>query len=358
MIVLVKSHWGKHYRSFKRTAKHARNTASEIRSFVGGLDFSPLPDTLSEEQGRVKVKSAKASAREQRSSDLGRARDLLQVERDRAVRKMYKMATSDDGADIRGTKYDPLGKSAIGRVTLKNAARELERLSEFNNSDSVWYYSDRKGNPISAKDVRRYRDAVRRYNEDIDAYERSVAGTKLPYMGDVTVGDWIRDFRPSRSYLPGGSHYALERMNPNKRTVNFESAEAMREKTKVVLDSLSKAAKQEKLTAAKQQIAAMLDVIGDPELFDILTDIPDDVLWLMWTVNGDFANQLSLMYEAAKEGYYDRKRAGYDLWYDDVEEADSSIKSLLKEIKQVKIKPEDDFSGSPINKRKARKGRR
>ena len=64
------------------------------------------------------------------------------------------------------------------------------------------------------------------------------------------------------------------------------------------------------------------------------------------------------MYEAAKEGYFDRRRAGYDLWYDDVEEADSSIKSLLKEIKQVKIKPEDDFSGSPINKRKTRKGRR
>ena len=358
MIVLVKSHWGKHYRSFQRGAKSVRNTAADIRSFVGGLDLNPLPDTLSEEQGNVKVKSAKTSAREQHRSDLDKARDLLQVERDRAVHKMYRMATSDDGADIRGTKYDPLGKSSIGKVSLRNAARELERLSEFNNSDSVWYYSDRKGNPISAKDVRRYRDAVRRYNEDIDAYERSVAGTKLPYMGDVTVGDWIRDFRPSRSYLPGGSHYALERMNPDKRTVNFESAEAMREKTNAVLDSLSKAAKQEKLAAAKQQIAAMLDIIGDPELFDILIYIPDDVLWLMWTVNGDFANQLSLMYEAAKEGYFDRKRAGYDLWYDDVEEAESSIKSLLKDIKQVKIEPEDDFSGSPINKRKARKGRR
>lgn len=358
MIGLVKSHWGKHYRSFKRGAKHAGNTASKIRDFVGGLDFSPLPDTLSEEQSDVKVKSAKASAREQHRSDLDRARDLLQVERDRAVRKMYKMATSDDGADIRGTKYDPLGKSAIGRVTLKNAARELERLSEFNNSDSVWYYADKNGDPISARDVRRYRDAVKRYNADIEAYEKSVAGTKLPYMGDVTVGDWIRDFRPSRAYLPGGSHYALERMNPDKRTTNFESAEAMREKTDKVLDSLSKAAKQEKLTAAKQQIAAMLDVIGDPELYDILTDIPDDVLWLMWTVNGDFANQLSLMYEAAKEGYYDRKRAGQDLWYDDVEEANSSIKSLLNDIKNVKIKPEDDFSGSPINKRKSRKGRR
>ena len=358
MIGLVKSHWGKHYRSFKRGAKSVRNTADSIRSFVSGLDFNPLPDTLSEEQGKVKVKSAKTTAREQHRSDLDRARDLLQGERDRAIRKMYKMATSDDGADIRGTKYDPLGKSAIGKVTLKNAARELERLSEFNNSDSVWYYSDRKGDPISAKDVRRYRDAVRRYNADIDAYEKSVAGTKLPYMGDVSVGDWIRDFRPKKTYLAGGSHYALERMNPDKRPSNFESAMAMREKTNAVLDSLTKKAKQEKLTNAKKQIAAMLDVIGDPELYDILTEIPDDVLWLMWTVNGDFANQLSLMYEAVKEGYYDRKRAGQDLWYDDVEEADSSIKSLLKDLKNVKIKPEDDFSGSPINKRKSRKGRR
>ena len=358
MIGLVRSHWGKHYRSFKRGAKHVRNTADSIRSFVGSLDFNPLPDTLSEEQGKVKVKSAKTTAREQHHSDLDRARDLLQVERDRAIRKMYKMATSDDGADIRGTKYDPLGKSTVGRVTLKNAARELERLSEFNNSDSVWYYRDRKGDPISAKDVRRYRDAVRRYNADIDAYEKSVAGTKLPYMGDVSVGDWIRDFRPKKTYLAGGSHYALERMNPDKRPSNFESATAMREKTNAVLDSLTKKAKQEKLTNAKKQIAAMLDVIGDPELYDILTEIPDDVLWLMWTVNGDFANQLSLMYEAVKEGYYDRKRAGQDLWYDDVEEADSSIKSLLKDLKNVKIKPEDDFSGSPINKRKSRKGRR
>lgn len=358
MIGLVKSHWGKHYRSFKRGAKHVRNTAADIRDFVGGLDFSPLPDTLSEEQGKVKVKSAKASAREQHRSDLDRARDLLQIERDRAVRKMYKMAISDDGADIRGTKYDPLGKSAVGKVTLKNAARELERLSEFNNSDSVWYYSDRKGNPISAKDVRRYRDAVRRYNEDIDAYERSVAGTKLPYLGDVTVGDWIRDFRPKKTYLSGGSHYALERMNPDKRTVNFESDVAMREKTNQVLESITHKGKQNKLTQAKRQIAAMLDVIGDPELYDILTDIPDDVLWLMWTVSADFANNLSLQYEAAKEGYFDKRRAGYDLYYEDVEDSNSEIKSLLNEIKTINIKPEDDFSGSPINKRKSRKGRR
>ena len=358
MIVLVKSHWGKHYRSFKRGAKHVRNTASEIRDFVGGLDFSPLPDTLSEEQGKVKVKSAKASAREQHRSDLDRARDLLQVERDRAVRKMYRMATSDDGADIRGTKYDPLGKSAVGKVTLKNAARELERLSEFNNSDSVWYYSDRKGNPISARDVRRYRDAVRRYNADIDEYEKSVGGTRLPYMGDATVGDWIRDFRPKKTYLSGGSHYALERMNPDKRTVNFESDVAMREKTSQVLESLTRKGKQNRLTQAKRQIAAMLDVIGDPELYDILTDIPDDVLWLMWTVNADFANNLSLQYEAAKEGYFDRRRAGDDLYYEDVEDSNSEIKSLLNEIKTINIKPEDDFSGSPINKRKSRKGRR
>ena len=358
MIGLVKSHWGKHYRSFKRGAKHVRNTASEIRDFVGGLDFSPLPDTLSEEQGKVKVKSAKASARERHRSDLDRARDLLQVERDRAVRKMYRMATSDDGADIRGTKYDPLGKSAVGKVTLKNAARELERLSEFNNSDSVWYYADRKGNPISARDVRRYRDAVRRYNADIDEYEKSVGGTRLPYMGDATVGDWIRDFRPKKTYLSGGSHYALERMNPDKRTVNFESDVAMREKTNQVLESLTRRGKQNKLTQAKRQIAAMLDTIGDPELYDILTDIPDDVLWLMWTVNSDFANNLSLQYEAAKEGYFDRRRAGDDLYYEDVEDSNSEIKSLLNEIKTINIKPEDDFSGSPINKRRSRKGRR
>lgn len=355
---MVKSHWGKHYRSFRRGAKRAGNTAASIRDFVGSLHFDPLPDTLSAEQGTVKVKSAKASSREQHRSELDKARELLQGERDRAIRKMYKMATSDDGADIRGTKYDPIGKSSVGRVTLKNAVKELERLSEFNNSGSVWYYSDKKGNPISAKDVRRYREAVKRYNADIAAYEKSVSGTKLPYMGDVTVGDWIRDFRPSRTYLPGGSHYALEKMNPDKRTVNFESAEAMREKTNKVLDSLTKEGKQKKLTAAKKQIAAMLDVIGDPELYDILTDIPDDVLWLMWTVNADFANQLSLIYEAAKEGYYDKKRAGQDLWYDDVEEANSSIKSLLNDIQTIKIKPEDDFSGSPINKRKSRKRRR
>ena len=193
---------------------------------------------------------------------------------------------------------------------------------------------------------------------DVDDYEKSVGGTRLPYLGDATVGDWIRDFRPKKTYLAGGSHYSLERMNPEKRTINFESAEAMREKTSKVLESLTKRGKQYKLTQAKKQIAAMLDVIGDPELYDILTDIPDDVLWLMWTVNADFANNLSLQYEAAKEGYFDKRRAGEDLYYEDVEDSNSEIKSLLKEINIINIKPEDDFSGSPINKRKSRKGRR
>ena len=352
---MVKSHWAKHYRSFKRGAKRVGNTAADVRNFIGGLSLD-VPDTLGEmSSGPIKLGSTKADLKRLHRSELEKARDLLQGERDRAIRKMYKMATSRDGADIRGTKYDPVGKSAVGKVTLRNATRELERLSEFNNSDSVWYFADSKGNPISAKDVRRYRHAVQRYNDDIAAYERSVSGTKLPYMGDITVGDWIRDFRPSKTYLGNGSHYALERMNPNKRTIHFDSAEAMREKTTSILDNLSKAAKAEKLTAAKQQIAIMLDVIGDPALYDILTDIPEDVLWLMWTVNGDFANQLSLMYEAAKEGYFDKRRANEDVWYDDVENAHAETLSLLEDIKSVKIRPEDDFSGSPINKRRNRR---
>lgn len=355
---MVRSKWGQHYRAFKRGAKRVGNTAEEIREFVGGLNLSnlALPDTLGEmSSGSVKTGSMRADARNRRNSELSQARELLQIERDRAVHKMYKMATSPDGADIRGTKFDPLGKSSVGRVTLKNAARELERLSEFNNSNSVWYYSDSKGNPISAKDVRRYRDAVRRYNDDISAYEASVSGTKLPYMGDATVGDWIRDFRPKKTYLGGGSHYAMERMNPDKRTIHFDSAESMREKTSNILNNITKAAKANRLTQAKKQIAEMVDVIGDSRLYDILTDIPDDVLWLMWTVNGDFANQLSLMYEAAKDGYFDKRRANEDIWYDDAEEAHSGILSLLKDIKSVNIRPEDDFSGSPINKRRNRR---
>ena len=355
---MVKSHWGKHYRSFKRGVGHVRNTAGVIRDFVSSVDLSvpDVPDTLGAEASTERARSAGSSRAAARRDDLAKARDLLQVERDRAVRKIYKMATSDDGADIRGTKYDPIGKSAVGRVTLKNAAKELERLSEFNNSSSVWYYRDKNGGAIPAKTVRRYREAVLRYNADIDSYERSVSGTKLPYMGDMTVGDWIRDFKPQKQYLPGGSHYALERMNPDKRPSNFEDVDAMVAKTRAVEASLTKAAKAGRLTAAKQQVAAMLDVIGDPELYDILTEIPDDVLWLMWTVNGDFANQLSLMYEAAKEGYNDQKANGEDIWYDEYENAGSSIKSLLKEIKSIKIKPEDDFSASPVNKR--RKGTR
>lgn len=356
---MVKSHWGKHYRSFKRGARHVRNTAGAIRDFVSSIDPSvpDVPDTLGAEASTERVRSAGSSRVAARRDELSRARDLLQVERDRAMRKIYKMATSDDGADIRGTKYDPIGRSAVGRVTLKNAAKELERLSEFNNSSSVWYYRDKNGGAIPAKTVRRYREAVLRYNADIDRYEQSVGGTKLPYMGDMTVGDWIRDFRPSRQYLPGGSHYALERMNPDKRPSNFEDADSMTAKASAVIESLSKRSKAKRLTNAKQQIAAMLDVIGDPELYDVLTDIPDDVLWLMWTVNGDFSNQLSLMYEASKEGYSERRRAGYDIWYDEYENADSSLKSLLKEIKSINIKPEDDFSASPVNKRSKRSRR-
>lgn len=356
---MVRSKWGQHYRAAKHGVKRIRNTAGEIREFIGGLNASPslgLPDTLGEmSSGPAKMGSVKVDARRQRRSELEQARDLLQVERDRAIRKMRRIASSEDGADIRGTKFDPLGKSAIGRVTLKNAARELERLSEFNNSDSIWYYADSKGNPISAKDVRRYRDAVRRYNEDIDAYEASVGGTRLPYMGDATVGDWIRDFRPKKTYLGGGSHYALERMNPDKRTIYFESPEALQEKTNKVLKNLTRAGKQEKLTNAKKQMAAMIDVIGDAQLIDILTDIPDDVLWLMWTVNADFANQLSIMYEAAKEGYFEKRRANEDVWYDDAENAQSDLHSLLDNIHSIQIMPEDDFSGSPINKRRTRR---
>ena len=351
---MVKSQWGKHYRAFKRAGRHVRNTASTINAFLSGGNLG-LPDTLSQEAASVKTGSVRTVRNLEHRSELDTARGLLQVERDRAIRKMYKMAISLDGADIRGTKYDPLGKSAVGRVTLKNARKELERLNEFNNSSSVWYHTDHKGNIVSDRDVRRYRDAVRRYNADIDAYERSVSGTKIPFLGDATVGDWIRDFRPKKTYLHGGSSYTLERMNENKRVSSFESAEAMRASTEKILHGLTAKGKQERLTSAKQQIAAMLDVIGDPELYDILTDIPDDVLWLMWTVNDHFANQISLMYEAVKEGYYERKNAGQDLWYNDVEDANAEIKSLLKEIKTIKIMPEDDFSGSPINKRAARR---
>ena len=51
------------------------------------------------------------------------------------------------------------------------------------------------------------------------------------------------------------------------------------------------------------------------------------------------------------------KARGEDIWYDDYENADSSIKSMLSDFKNIKIKPEDDFSGSPINKRTAKRRR-
>lgn len=356
---MPRSKWGQHYRSFKRGARVVGNTAKEIRSFIrrvdGHVSSLGLPDTLGGETGKVRVRSTRAYERDVRRSDLREARALLQRERDRAISKMYRMAVSPDGADIRGTKLDPIGKSSIGRVTLKNAKAELERLSEFNNSSSVWYFSDRNGNPISSRDMRRYYDVVRRYNKDVEDYERSVAGTYLPYMGDATVGDWIRDFRPKRTYLEGGAGYALEPLNENKRPSSFESAEGLRMKTKALEGRLVRNYRKAILPQIKKQIASMLDAIGMPELYDTLIEIPDDVLFLMWTVNDHFANQLSTLYILSKEGYFAKKEAGMDIWYDDAEDAYDELTSLMGEFKNIQIQPEDErdfYTTTPSGKRR------
>ena len=247
------------------------------------------------------------------SESLAALRAQVDYETRRAARKIRRIATGkfnplpDDGdprqhVDISGTKYDPRPSMASGRMTTRQAEKALERLREFNNSKSVGYYADSKGEPISRRSLARIRGLVRRSNEQKARYFEAVKDVPMPWTGDFTAGEYMDAFHPKRSFMRGEAFEILPQARmpvsyqyTSQRAVDILSADKEKK--------MSMAHQRGRVTELRTNIHLMLDKIGDDgTVRDAIGKLDNDQLWFLAAVDRSFMNALKDMYIRAEYG--------------------------------------------------------
>lgn len=191
---------------------------------------------------------------------------------------------------------------ASGRMTTRQAERALERLREFNNSKSVGYYADSKGEPISRKSLARIRGLVRRSNEQKARYFEAVKDVPMPWTGDFTAGEYMDAFHPKRSFMRGEAFEILPQARmpvsyqyTSQRAVNILSADKEKK--------LSVAHQKGRVAELRTNIHLMLDKIGDDgTVRDAINKLDGNQLWFLAAVDRSFMNALKDMYIRAEYG--------------------------------------------------------
>ena len=247
------------------------------------------------------------------SESLAALRAQVDYETRRAARKIHRIATGrfnplpDDGdprqnVDISGTKFDPRPSMASGRMTTRQAERALERLREFNNSKSVGYYADSKGNPISRRSLARSRAMVRRGNEQKQRYFEAVKDVPMPWTGDFKAEEYMAAFHPKRTFMRGEAFEVL----PEARmpvSYQYTSQEAIDIIIKDREKKLTVSYQRARVQGLRENIHAMLERIGDDGgVRQSVDKLNNDQLWFLAAVDRGFMNSLKDMYIRAQYG--------------------------------------------------------
>lgn len=257
-------------------------------------------------------------ARLEKPSDLEGWRDYARRLEARASRKISKIrkgayapsvlrplreaTRGAGGVDIAHTALDPRkGTSLVGRMTEAQVEAHAHRLEEF-MAPNVSYYPSRSGEPISAKSMLRYVYAQKRSNEHAREFYQRVGGTEIPWRGSRPFSE-VFNIRVPYAHKGDDARMYTERDPYNVRTFTNERA------VKILTDrerevSTTRADKR-MVEGIRSNIRKLTEGSGNPELKS-LTDLPDDLLRVLWTVDDEFIAALTFRYEGNKEFDSDR----------------------------------------------------
>lgn len=301
-------------------------------------------------------------------SELDDLRDAVRRENRRAGRKLASIAKGTyglrgslaymrgkvQGVDLRGTESDPrVPGRRVGRMTTAQARAALERLTEFNNSKSVGFYSGVGGAPISRKNMAAYAYETRRYNEERAEYRERTRNVPTPWSGFGRTAEEVLSWtRPSPWQAPKNPYEDhFDRKLPLPQQI--VSDDAARKLADHLAEARSPRGHARRAALVRENIRDMVARTGDKDLLDTIMAMDDETLMFVWTVDGTLARNISFRYEAVKylESPHPRTseeklKSRTENFLMGMEDSRAELDQYLKELSGVRVPPPSERRSS------------
>ena len=274
------------------------------------------------------------------------SRKITQIERGvytpSALKPIHAHINPETAPSIARTDLDPRkGATALGRMTKAQVEAHAHRLEEF-MAPNVTYFKSASGKPISGKAMLKYQYSINRANEKVQSYVSSVQGTIIPWRGDQQFGKVFDPNKPHERYGP--TSYDMKKHKPLSPR-SFQSEESVMRATAKNMEKLTSRYDERNMKGIRDNIRKLIEGSGDPDM-EVVLDLPDDVLRLMWTVDSTFANALRFRYESNQ----DFEEEGDNKHEFDIQSADHENKLSGKDLynygTQIEISPEEPSEAS------------
>lgn len=211
-----------------------------------------------------------------------------------ASRKVSRLKAN--GVLVAGTEYDPRRPTArTTRYTERQLRSYLNELNTF-VSRQTRFVGLSEGAPVPAAEWFRATKTAREYNAIVDAHRNAFKDVFVPQKGQ-TIEDFDHDMR-SKSYAAGrASHKPLDykELVPER----IASAEALKEIENGLRKKLEPGYLEGRISAAREELSKMLDVIGAHKLQPLADELSDYQFNVLWS-ELDLADSVSGMYETVK----------------------------------------------------------
>jgi len=214
------------------------------------------------------------------------------------TRKIRRMANTQDGYDVTGTKLDPRKpKGWIDRATRKQLESYAASLKYFRRPSVGWVKSA-NGTPIRRQVIKNAESAARTRNRRVMAIESGLAAVKVPWAGNRAYGE----IREERNAAGAGRRRRINdeqgvrtTTRVKRRSINYSSEKAAMRTAKMNRELDSERQVRFRIAKTRYEVEQMLE--GEPELLSMVQSMSDAQFWFAWTATGRFSNALKLVYE-------------------------------------------------------------
>lgn len=231
------------------------------------------------------------------SPELARLRALA-IQRHKAATKKISRNTVARGAKISGTEFDPRRSLALVRnYNSKQLAVYIKKVDEF-TSRKTQFVPDAKYRPMPIGDWQKYKAAEKTLNDINQKRFKKIKDLKLPNGFTVAQKLSQTDSLHPQMHNPASNSAHRE---INRRSKTAKSLQAL---AKLEMDMKNRATPEYRAHLEAQNrlsVSKMLDVIGDGKMKLEISALSSEKFNFLWDYSGEFANNLSMSYEALKK---------------------------------------------------------
>lgn len=213
-----------------------------------------------------------------------------------ATRKISRIKTTH-GVHVSGTEFDPRRSTTVPkRYTERQLQAYRDTLANF-LSRSTQFVPDAGRQPMPRAEYRRYKELESTYRNTAGSVYERIKNVELPSGETIAQRLAKMDVLHKRMHNPTVNAI----FDPHEReSLDITSIDALRKLTKNLERDTRPETISRKIREARQQFAAMMNVINIPEMYKATESLTNEQFVALWNHTA-FASAISLSYEASKK---------------------------------------------------------